>query len=198
MCGNSSKILFLFLITILLPGCLSSIWTGATLIYDRHNVYKQASDFQLTANASRALYGNGDKVFKCPDCSIDLAVFNGDILLTGHVPTMALRNEAQKRMMALSGYRRLFNQLSIRQRHDSLLQDSWITAKIRSQILADASINPKEFKIITTDQVVYLMGDVIPSQASRVILIARKTAGVKRVVKLFKYYNLSDQPTSQA
>ncbi|WP_133128047.1 BON domain-containing protein [Legionella nagasakiensis] len=179
---------------LLLSGCLSSVWTGATLIYDRHNVYKQVGDFQLAASASRALYR--DKVFKCSDCFIDLAIFNGDILLAGHVPSTSLREEAQKRMMSLSGYRRLFNQLSVRQKQSSLLQDSWITAKIRSQIIADAAINPKKFKIVTVDRVVYLLGDVIPSQAARVILIARKTAGVKRVVKLLKYYNLSDRPSA--
>jgi hypothetical protein len=41
------------------------------------------------------------------------------------------------------------------------------------------------------------MGDVIPKEANIVIQIARECAGVKRVVKLFKYYNLDDKPTTQ-
>ena len=38
------------------------------------------------------------------------------------------------------------------------------------------------------------MGDVIPKEAAIVIQIARRCPGVKRVVKLLKYYNLSDKP----
>ena len=77
---------------------------------------------------------------------------------------------------------------------NTILQDDWISASIRAKIIADSSINPKDFNIITSSQVVYLMGDVIPAEADRVIQIARQCAGVKRVVKLFKYYNLSDDP----
>nr|WP_058530144.1 BON domain-containing protein [Legionella londiniensis] len=169
---------------------MSNILTGASLIYERHSIYKSLSDFQLSANASRALYH--DEVFKCRQCAIDLAVFNGDILLAGHVPSAKLRQEAQKRIAALQGYRRLFNQLAIRRTDPNYIQDSWITAKIRAQILADARINPKKFKVITADRIVYLMGDVIPLQATLVIDIARQCVGVKRVVKLLRYYNLSN------
>ena len=175
----------------LLTGCLDSVWTGATLFYDRHNVYKKASDFQLAANASHALYK--DEEFKRLDCSIDLAVFNGDILLAGQVPTVDLRKEAQTRIAALPNTRRIFNQLSVGTTTINTLKDNWITAKIRSAILADSDIDPHDFKVVTSFQIVYLMGDVIPSQADRVIRIASGCVGVKRVVKLLKYYNLSNQ-----
>ena len=75
------------------------------------------------------------------------------------------------------------------------MKDSLITAKIRSQIVADSEINPRAFKVVTSDGVVYLMGDVIPTQADWVVEIARNTAGVLTVVKLFKYYQLSDNAT---
>ena len=182
----------LLVLSALLTGCITNVWTGASWAYDRHNLYKQLSDFQLSAKASRALYK--DKIFKRDDCAIDVAIINGDILLAGHVPTDVLRQEALKRITEITGYRRLFNQLSISPMVGSSLQDAWITAKIRSQIFADSTINPKTFKVVTSEQIVYLMGDVIPTEANRVILIARSCRGVKRVVKLFKYYNLSDQP----
>lgn len=193
---HKSKLLLLVISSLLLTACIgSSLLTGANLIYDRHNLYKKGSDFQLTASASRALYK--DNTFKRKDCSIDLAIFNGDILLAGHVPTEALRQEALRRMQTLSKYRRLFNQLAVGQTQNNDMQDNWITTKIRSEMIADSAIDPHDFKVITSDQIVYLMGDVIPEQATRVIRIARKCAGVKRVVKLLKYYNLSDKPQSK-
>ena len=177
-----------------LSGCLTSLWTGASLVYDRHGVYKKISDFQLGANASRELYK--DAQFKGGNTMIDLATFNGDILLAGHVPTQALREEAQARIARQPGSRRIFNQLSVGPAVDSSVEDSWITTKIRSGILADADISPDQFKIVTTDRIVYIMGDVIPAQATKVIYIARNCTGVRRVVKLLKYYNLSDKPAN--
>lgn len=188
-----SKLLFLCS-SFILSGCINTLWTGASLVYERHGVYKKIGDFDLNANASRALYK--DNLFKCTSCVIDLAAFNGDILIAGHVPAVTLRDELQQRMVKLAGYRHIYNELSISYAANNSVHDSWITTKIRSQILLNAQIDPDKFKIVTADGIVYLMGDVIPSQATQVINIARKVKGVKRVVKLFKYYNLSDKPLS--
>ena len=192
MTTRAIAVIWILIFSALLTGCITEVWTGATVVYDRHNIYKKISDYQLAANASRALYK--DKVFKREDCDIDLAIINGDILMAGSVPTIELRQEAFDRITALQGYRRIFNQLSTTQRNNNTIEDNWITAKIRSQIFTDSDINPHDFKVVTSDQIVYLMGDVIPEEAARVIHIARSCAGVKRVVKLFKYYNLSDHP----
>ena len=177
----------------LLSGCITGIWTGASLFYDRHTAYHSLSDFELNAAANRAL--NKDDLFDCPECHIDLAVFNGDILLTGHLDTSELREEAYKRMMSVPGARRVFKKISIEPIRTNIMKDSLITAKIRSQIVADSEINPRAFKVVTSDGVVYLMGDVIPTQADWVVDIERNTAGVLTVVKLFKYYQLSDNAT---
>ena len=184
-------VILLFLSPLFLTGCISYVWSGASLLYDRHTLYKKISDFQLGAKASHALFK--DDVLKCTYCYIDLAVFKGDMLLAGHVPTEALRQEAISRVVALHGYRRFFNQLAISQSKGTPIEDNWITAKIRSQIIAESEINPEDFKVITSEQIVYLMGDVIPVEAAKVINFARECDGVKRVVKLFKYYNLSDK-----
>ncbi|KTD51998.1 hemolysin, lipoprotein [Legionella quinlivanii] len=180
------------LMSLLLGGCLGSVWTGANLIYDRHDVYKKLDDYQLAANAHHILFD--DRILKQPGCSLDLAVLNGDVLLAGHVPSQHLRDVAVRRLNSLSGYRELFDQVDVSRDAGSGLQDSWITTKIRSQIFADASIDPNAFKIITSDRIVYIMGDVRPRQAERVIEIARNTSDVIRVVKLMRYYNLSESP----
>lgn len=179
-------IIFLVLVTVHLVACMGGLWTGASLVYDRHQVYKQLNDYQIALDASNALYK--DKYFKSPDCVTDLAVFNGDLLLIGHVPSTAFLEESRARLATVQGYRRLFNELIVDNRTYSTAQDSWITGKIRTHIFADGSIDPKAFKIVTADSIVYLMGDVRPEQAQKVINISRKTAGVRRVVRVMKYY----------
>lgn len=177
--------------SLILSGCISSIWTGANFIYDRHSVYNSFSDIDIYQMAHHALYK--DNYFKCAECHLDLAVFNGDLLLAGHVETAEMREEAYRRVMTHPDYRRLFKKISIEPIRTHIARDAWITGKIRSKIVADAEINPHSFKVVTSDQVVYLMGDVMPDQAEWVISIARETNGVKRVVTLFKYYHLSDK-----
>jgi osmotically-inducible protein OsmY len=174
-----------------LSGCVSNIFTGANLVYDRHHVYIKVTDFQLNAAANRALYH--DKRFKREDCALEVAVLNRDLLLTGQVPSAQLRTEAYQRIAAIDGKRRFFNQLEVTSYPADAVLDSWITTKIRSQIFADADINPSSFKVVTSNQVVYLMGDVDPVQARKVIGFARNCNRVKRVVTLLKYYHLSEK-----
>jgi len=42
--------------------------------------------------------------------------------------------------------------------------------------------------VVTSDRIVYLMGDVRKEQAEKVINIARFTSGVEWVVKMLKYF----------
>ncbi|WP_058476284.1 BON domain-containing protein [Legionella steigerwaltii] len=169
-----------------LSGCMGSLWTGASMVYDRHDVYKKLDDYKLFLKVNNAI--TVDNTFKNNNCVIDIAIFNGDVLLAGHVPTPELQAELQRRLATVKGYRRLFNQVRVSVSASNSMQDSWITAKIRSQIFADGSIDPNAFKVVTSDRVVYLMGDVHQEQAEKVINMARQTSDVARVVKILKYF----------
>jgi len=169
-----------------LSGCLGGLWTGASLVYDRHHVYKKINDYHLLVEINNAL--NVDKKFKNEDCVIDVATFNGDILLAGHVPSEDMLLAIKHRIAGVTGYRRLFNLIKISNATKNSTQDSWITTKIRSQIFADDSIDPDAFKVVTSDSIVYLMGDVKPEEAKKVITISRFTSGVAHVVKILKYF----------
>lgn len=182
----------LVIICLQLSACLGSVWTGATLIYDRHNVYKKVDDYSLAMAAQHALFD--DKILRQEGINLDLAVFNGDILLAGHLPDTQLRRLAISRVQTLSGYREFFPQLAIQRQSVHDINDTWLTARVRSRMMSDSSIDPGQFKIVTVDGIVYIMGDVKPKQARRVIQIARNVPGVVRVVKLMRYYNLSEKP----
>jgi osmotically-inducible protein OsmY len=187
-------LLFLVLLALtFLSGCWSSVWTGASLVYNRHNIYKQVDDYKLAMDVNNSLFA--DKLFKQKGCALDIAAFNGDLLIAGHLPKESLRTLLAERLKAISGYRELFIQVAINKSLGSGLEDTWITAKIRSRMIADADIDPAMFKIITSDRIVYVMGDVKPEEAKRVLNISRNTDGVVRVVKLLRYYNLSETPT---
>ena len=179
-------ILCILFLTACLSGCLGTVWSGASAVYDRHNMYQKLNDYNLLVQVNDALAVN--RTFNNPSCVIDIAVFNGDILLAGHLPSAEMLDELQHRMSKVKGYRRLFNEMKIKKVSTNSIQDSWITTKIRSQIFADSSIDPNAFKIVTSDRIVYLMGDVKPDEAEKVIKIARNIEGVEQVVKILRYF----------
>jgi osmotically-inducible protein OsmY len=181
-----------------LTACISDLWTGANVIYDRHNWYQKLGDLQLMTRVKQALYS--DSRLKCQACAIETTVFKQDVLLVGHVPTQTLRRLADERMKKVYGKRHFYNELILSSKADSTdaILDSWITAKIRSEIIADSSIDPSQFKVVTADRVVYLMGNVMPEQAEKVVMFAREWSEVKRVVKLFQYYNLGARSTTKS
>ncbi|WP_040524038.1 BON domain-containing protein [Legionella shakespearei] len=169
-----------------LSACVGSLWTGASLVYDRHDVYKKLNDYHLLVQVNDVLAVN--RTFNQSSCVLDIAVFNGDILIAGHVPDDTLFDELRNRLAKLRGYRRLFNEVKVKAVPSNNMQDTWITTQIRSRIFADASIDPNAFKVITSDRIVYLMGDVKPDEAEKVVTMARYTKGVDKVVKVMKYF----------
>lgn len=186
--------LWFILVLIGLSSCsVGSIWTGATMAYDRHNVYKKLDDYSIYLKVNNAI--TVDNTFKNNQCALDMTVFKGDVLVAGHVPTPELQAELSRRLARVKGHKRLFNQVQISSVVSNTLKDSWITAKIRGQIFADDSIDPNAFKIVTTDQIVYLMGEVRKEQADKVVQMARHTSDVVRVVKIFKYFTYQENTT---
>lgn len=181
----------LMILCLCLSACISDLLTGANVIYDRHHWYQKLNDLQILNRTKQALYV--DKRLKCRSCSIESTVFKKDVLLVGYVPTQTLRRLVDERMKNVYGKRHYYNELVLSSEHDSAdpFLDSWITAKIRSEIFADSSIDPSQFKVVTEARVVYLMGDVMTEQADKVVMFAREWSEVRRVVKLFQYYQLS-------
>ncbi|MCL5272910.1 MAG: hemolysin, partial [Gammaproteobacteria bacterium] len=93
--GRFTLLLFIIM-AFSLSGCVSTLWTGATLLYDRHDVYKKLNDYNLLAEVNKVLAVN--RTFNNSNCVLDLAAFNGDILIAGHVPSEELLDELKQRL----------------------------------------------------------------------------------------------------
>ncbi len=194
--GFGKMSILIILSNFLLAGCWTNAITGASLIYDRHNIYIKLNDYQLAGKINKELYK--DKLLKCDECALEVAVFNRDVLMTGSLPSKNLRHEASTRVKSIAGSRRIFNQVAISLNKGDSLYDSWITGNIRGKILADSDIDPHDFKVVTSRQIVYLLGDVHKEQAEKVLSFAQESPGVYRVVNLLRYYNfIRKQPRYQ-
>jgi osmotically-inducible protein OsmY len=130
------------------------------------------------------------------DSHLVVVSYNGYLLLAGQVNDEPLKSGATEVARKVKGVRRIYNELELGP-PTSLLQrskDTWITGRIKSELLADSDIEGTRIKVATENGVVYLMGIVSPQEADLISGIAANVTGVRRVVRLFE----STQQTSAA
>ncbi|MFN2328592.1 MAG: BON domain-containing protein [Chromatocurvus sp.] len=114
--------------------------------------------------------------------------FNGYVLLAGQVPNEALKKKAADVVKDIRHVRRIYNELEVSAPTASLVRtsDTWITAKIKSSLLAGSDTPGLRTKVVTENGVVYLLGMVTREEADRLADAAAGISGVQRVVRLFE------------
>ena len=65
--------------------------------------------------------------------------------------------------------------------------DTWITTKVKGRMLNEKALDVTRIKVVTENGEVFLLGLVDRTQADLAVEIARNTAGVRKVIKMFEY-----------
>lgn len=120
---------------------------------------------------------------------INVNAFNGVVLVTGEVPNQQARELATSTLRKLHKVRQVFNELQI-QGNSSFLgrtNDSWISSKVKTQLLAHEDIDSGRVKVVTENGIVYLMGTVSRAQANKIANVVSRIGGVQKVVRTFEY-----------
>ena len=182
------RLFLLLLIMMPLYGCVDAAVSGAQAIYNRHSIQKNLCDQYITLQVTRAI--NDTRLFQ--DCSISVSSFNRVVLLTGQVLHPWQRAELDKIVRKIPDIKKIYNLTIISTPSSNLTQvsDAWITAKIKSKLIAANEVDPSQIKVVTENGTVYLMGIIPPSQAKAAIYLARTTEGVQNVVKIFSYLKI--------
>ncbi len=115
--------------------------------------------------------------------------YGGVVLLTGQVPSDAARQAAEGALRDMRKVERIHNELEIAGPSSLVARqaDTWLTTKVKAQLVADDAVNADHFKVITENSVVYLMGRVTRADSTRAVDVARNVFGVQRVVTVFDY-----------
>jgi osmotically-inducible protein OsmY len=115
--------------------------------------------------------------------------FNSVVLLAGQVNSEELRLLAATTVAKIHNVKRVHNELVVAGATSMVARsnDTWITTKVKSKMLAASNIEGQRIKVVTENGVVYLMGIVSREEADRAAELARKTAGVQKVVRIFEY-----------
>ena len=183
------NLIILLLINSMLSACVSSAVSGAQAVYNRHSIKKNVDENFTTMHAYHAVdtYGN---IYK--DAHLTIATFNDSVLLAGQVISPEQKSELQRIIQPVVGDRTIYNFLEIANPSSALTRtsDGWITGKIKSQLIAIDDADPTQIKVVTENGTVYLMGTVQQEQANIAVDVAKETAGVQRVVKIFSYLQI--------
>ncbi len=119
---------------------------------------------------------------------VQVVCYNGYLLLAGQVPTEALKTNATNIARKVAGVRRIYNELEIAAPSSGMTRssDTWISAKVKTVLLAKSETDGSRVKVVTENGVVYLMGLVTGAEAQRISNAAADISGVQRVVQLFE------------
>lgn len=123
------------------------------------------------------------------DFHINVASYNGVVLLTGEVPAESAKAEVEQVVHSTPKVRAVQNELVVGPVTDlgSRSNDSVITSKVKARFVEAAKFQINHVKVVTEHGAVYLMGVVRRDEGDAAAEIARTTNGAQRVVKVFEY-----------
>lgn len=186
----SHKLPLIFAVTLLLQGCagvmLAGAGTGIGSITDRRAVSTQVSDQTVDMRATHRL-GTTNPLWA--DSRVVVITTNGKSLLVGQTPTQEYSQQAEAVVKGVPGVTEVFNELRITAPLDitARSQDTWLTSKVKSTLLAEKNIDGTKVKVVTENSEVFLIGLVTQKEADISVQLARNIAGVKQVITVFEF-----------
>jgi osmotically-inducible protein OsmY len=140
-----------------------------------------ASDFTIKTNIEKAFTQTDPRL----QIGITTNVYNGRVLLTGHVASPGMKATAEQIAGRVPGVRALYDELEIASAENvwNDTKDAWITAQVRSKMVGDGAIRSVNYTIDTENGAVFLIGSARSQvELDHATKIARYVPGVRRVV----------------
>ncbi|MFV3307371.1 BON domain-containing protein [Pseudomonas sp. NY15181] len=115
--------------------------------------------------------------------------YNGVVLLAGQTPRSDLKNKAEQAAKEVQKVKTVHNELQILQPSSLAARsnDTWLTTKIKSQMLADANVPSTRIKVLTENGIVYMLGLVTRKEGDLATQVVQSVDGVQKIVRLFEY-----------
>ena len=172
-----------------LLGCVEAVIVGGVaagvvMAADRRQAEVMLSDQEIEFTAGSrindALKDQGH---------VNVTSYNYTVLLTGEVPTVQARADAEKAASEVPKVKTVVNELQVAGTSStaSRSNDAYITSKVKSNFLGNGKFKPTDIKVVTEASVVYLLGLVTREEADAATEVARGTSGVQKVVRVFEY-----------
>lgn len=178
---------------LLLQGCIEMMVVGTGVavatVEDRRTTGAQLEDRGIELRAANRIDDRfGERVHT------NVTSYNRYVLLTGEVEDEATRTEIETLTRGVPNVLGVSNDLQIAGKSSttSRSNDTLITSKVKTRFADANRFNVFHVKVVTEAAVVYLLGIVTEQEAADAVEIARTTAGVRKVVKMFEYCKPDD------
>ncbi|MEL4013015.1 division/outer membrane stress-associated lipid-binding lipoprotein [Dryocola clanedunensis] len=183
------KPLAVLITAILLQGCVAAAVVGTAAVAtktatDPRSVGTQVDDGTLEVRVNSAL--NKDAQMK-KDARINVTAYQGKVLLTGQTQSTELSSRAKQIALGVEGTTEVYNEI----RNiapvglGTASSDTWITTKVRSQLLSSDQVKSSNIKVTTENGEVFLLGLLTEREGKAAADIASRVSGVKHVTTAF-------------
>ena len=174
-------------VSLLLQACFPLAATGigaaALMVDDRRSTGVYVEDENIEWKA------RGRLLERFKDIHVNVTSFNLTVLVTGEVPSEQTRQEVAEAIRSIPNVRNVLNELVIGGPavYTSRANDSLITTNVKTRFINNGKFSINHVKVVTESGAAFLMGIVTREEADAATELARTTAGVSRVVKVFEY-----------
>ena len=188
---KASPLFAVLLSALLLQGCVAAAVVGVAGVAtktttDPRTVGTQVDDSTLEARVSNAI--SKDKQLK-DEARIVATAYQGKVLLTGQAPTPDMAARAKQIAVGVDGATEVYNEIRTGKpvTMGTASTDTWITTKVRSQLLTSDSVKSSNVKVTTENGEVFLLGLVTQEEGKSAAGIAAGISGVKHVTTACTY-----------
>ena len=181
-------ILFILFLTQLVGCAPSTILAIPGSIADRRTTEVQIADnkiFLASWNPIQEITENEKQ-----KSHFNLVVYNRAIVIAGEVPTEEVKNKITEALSKIKKVKTVHNKMVVGQacKIKQRAKDTITTSNVKSRLFlaVNNDLHPLHTKIMTENNVIYLLGIVNEKEANEAIKIAKSSKGVKLVVPLFE------------
>ena len=175
--------------SIVTTGCTTNYLTNSTegtygVPMTERTIPQRLLDRSIEHTVKINVYGLQENLQQTSRMSIDS--FNSIVLLTGEVPTEAVKAEISKVVGSMPDVRQVYNELTVgaSKGYSQTVHDGYITSKLMAKTASANGVKASQIKAVTNNGVVYVMGRMTPTQQSHLIDIANSTVGITELVLL--------------
>lgn len=173
--------------TLLLQGCFPLAATGigaaALMVDDRRSTGVYVEDENIEWKA------RGRLIDRFKDTHVNVTSFNLTVLLTGEVPSEQTKQEVGEAIRSIASVKSVVNELVVggSTAYTARANDTFVTTNVKTRFINNGKFSINHVKVVTEAGTAFLMGIVTREEADAAAELARTTAGVTRVVKVFEY-----------
>lgn len=155
---------------------------ATTTVAEDRSLSQLATDAEIRLDLNKKLLGE-----KYRDLFLEVStnVFEGRVMLTGSVKTLADKNRASALAQDITGVRTIYNDLQVTDQggFKNTANDVWIEAKLKARLVAEKGVRSINLRWRVVNGVVYVIGRVrTEEEMGKVLTVIRDVDHVTRVV----------------